>query len=65
MTFVTTHYHFQAFTSTSLVFVLFAARLTYPNAQNVKTAFFIFDLTSDIHLNESFRVPPRQSRYDT
>ena len=45
MTFVLTQYHSQIFTSTLCELELFAARLTDPRAQMVKTMSFTFDLT--------------------
>ena len=45
MTFALSQYHSHTFSSTLCEFELFATHLTNHTAQNVKTMFFIFDLT--------------------
>ena len=50
MTFVLRQYHSQILTSFLCYFELFAAHLTDPIAQNVKTVFFTFDLTMTLHV---------------
>ena len=50
MTFVLTHYHSQTFTSALCEFEHIVSCLTDLTVQNVKTAFFTFDLTMTLHM---------------
>ena len=50
ITFLLTYYHSQTFTRTLSELELFAALLTDPTLENVKTVFFTFDLTLTLHM---------------